>query len=93
MSKLRGSYCYFAMKVMDKASLASRKNLLRNSSISRSSVLAVSVTHFETNKFSCLLMEFCSGGDLHTLRQGQPDNHFSEMATRFYATEVLLAME
>ncbi|GFY83037.1 protein kinase superfamily protein [Actinidia rufa] len=50
-------------------------------------------SHFETEKFSCLLMEFCSGGDLHILRQRQPGKHFSEQAARFYASEVLLALE
>ncbi|KAL9297122.1 hypothetical protein ACSQ67_023018 [Phaseolus vulgaris] len=34
-----------------------------------------------------------SGGDLHTLRQRQPGKHFSEYAARFYAAEVLLALE
>ncbi|KAJ0860547.1 putative protein kinase AGC-RSK-2 family [Helianthus annuus] len=57
-------------RVMDKASLASRKKL-----------------------FSCLVMEYCPGGDLHTLRQRQPGKHFSEYAARFYAAEVLLALE
>ncbi|KAK6920380.1 Protein kinase domain [Dillenia turbinata] len=32
-------------------------------------------------------------GDLHTLRQRQPGKHFSEYAARFYAAEVLLALE
>ncbi|KAG8065596.1 hypothetical protein GUJ93_ZPchr0004g40156 [Zizania palustris] len=50
-------------------------------------------THFETDRFSCLVMEFCPGGDLHTLRQRQPGKHFSEYAARFYAAEVLLALE
>uniref|UniRef100_A0A6N2LR85 Uncharacterized protein n=1 Tax=Salix viminalis TaxID=40686 RepID=A0A6N2LR85_SALVM len=27
-------------------------------------------------------MEFCSGGDLHILRQRQPGKHFSEQAAR-----------
>lgn len=99
LSELRGSNCYFAMKVMDKASLASRKKLLRAQTereILQSldhPFLPSLYTHFETDKFSCLVMEFCSGGDLHTLRQRQPGKHFSEMAARFYAAEVLLAME
>ncbi|KAL0397671.1 UNVERIFIED_CONTAM: Serine/threonine-protein kinase D6PKL2 [Sesamum calycinum] len=50
-------------------------------------------THFETDRFSCLVMEYCPGGDLHTLRQRQPGKHFSEYAARFYAAEVLLALE
>ncbi|KAI5068276.1 hypothetical protein GOP47_0016621 [Adiantum capillus-veneris] len=50
-------------------------------------------THFETDKFTCLVMEFCPGGDLHTARQRQPGKYFQEMAARFYAAEVLLALE
>ncbi|KAL9230734.1 hypothetical protein vseg_006048 [Gypsophila vaccaria] len=38
-------------------------------------------------------MEYCPGGDLHTLRQRQPWKHFLEYAARFYAAEVLLALE
>ncbi|KAK8576073.1 hypothetical protein V6N12_063720 [Hibiscus sabdariffa] len=50
-------------------------------------------THFETEKFSCLVMEFCPGGDLHTLRQRQPGKHFPKQAVKFYVAEVLLALE
>eukprot|EP01018_Ginkgo_biloba_P023766 Gb_01458 [translate_table: standard] len=99
LAELRGTSCYFAMKVMDKGSLASRKKLLRAqtereilSSLDHP-FLPTLYTHFETDKFSCLVMEFCSGGDLHTLRQRQPNKHFSESAARFYASEVLLALE
>ncbi|GLJ29556.1 hypothetical protein SUGI_0582940 [Cryptomeria japonica] len=99
LSELSGTKCYFAMKVMDKASLASRKKLLRAQTereILQSldhPFLPTLYTHFETDKFSCLVMEFCPGGDLHTLRQRQPGKHFSELAARFYAAEVLLGLE
>ncbi|XP_042377840.1 protein kinase PINOID-like [Zingiber officinale] len=43
--------------------------------------------------YSCVVMEYCSGGDLHTLRHRQPRQRFSIAATRFYAAEVLLALE
>ncbi|KAL7249052.1 hypothetical protein ACSBR1_011254 [Camellia fascicularis] len=99
LSELSGTKCYFAMKVMDKASLASRKKLLRAQTereILQSldhPFLPSLYTHFETDKFSCLVMEFCPGGDLHTLRQKQPGKHFSEQAVKFYVGEVLLALE
>ncbi|XP_009774023.1 serine/threonine-protein kinase D6PK-like [Nicotiana sylvestris] len=99
LSELCGTKCYFAMKVMDKASLASRKKLLRAQTereILQSldhPFLPTLYSHFETEKFSCLVMEFCPGGDLHTLRQRQPGKHFSEQAVKFYVAEVLLAME
>ncbi|MED6211325.1 Serine/threonine-protein kinase d6pkl2 [Stylosanthes scabra] len=99
LSELSGTKCYFAMKVMDKASLASRKKLLRAQTereILQSldhPFLPTLYTHFETEKFSCLVMEFCPGGDLHTLRQKQPGKHFPEQAVKFYVAEVLLALE
>ncbi|KHG10317.1 hypothetical protein F383_15240 [Gossypium arboreum] len=99
LSELSGTKCYFAMKVMDKASLASRKKLLRAQTereILQSldhPFLPTLYTHFETEKFSCLVMEFCPGGDLHTLRQRQPGKHFTEQAVKFYVAEVLLSLE
>ncbi|KAK8944263.1 Protein kinase G11A [Platanthera zijinensis] len=99
LSELSGTRCYFAMKVMDKASLASRKKLTRAQTereilqLLDHPFLPTLYTHFETDRFSCLVMEFCPGGDLHTLRQRQPGKHFSEYASRFYAAEVLLSIE
>lgn len=89
LSELSGTKCYFAMKVMDKASLAGRKKLLRAQTereILQSldhPFLPTLYTHFETDKFSCLVMEFCPGGDLHTLRQKQPGKYFPEQAVRY----------
>ncbi|XP_004248529.1 serine/threonine-protein kinase D6PK-like [Solanum lycopersicum] len=99
LSELNGTCCDFAMKVMDKASLASRKKLTRSRTekeilqLLDHPFLPTLYTHFETNRFSCLVMEYCPGGDLHTLRQRQPGKHFSEYSARFYAAEVLLALE
>ncbi|KAJ6421762.1 hypothetical protein OIU84_029033 [Salix udensis] len=99
LAELRGMGCVFAMKVMDKGMLAGRKKLLRARTereilgLLDHPFLPTLYSHFETDKFSCLLMEFCSGGDLHILRQRQPGKHFSEQAARFYASEVLLALE
>jgi serine/threonine protein kinase len=92
LSELSGTRSYFAMKVMDKGSLASRKKLLRAQTereILQSldhPFLPTLYTHFETDKFSCLVMEFCPGGDLHTLRQRQPGKHFSEQAAKYVTT-------
>ncbi|XP_021737887.1 serine/threonine-protein kinase D6PK-like [Chenopodium quinoa] len=99
LAELRGMGCLFAMKVMDKGMLAGRKKLLRAQTerdilgLLDHPFLPTLYSHFETDKFSCLLMEFCNGGDLHILRQRQPSKHFSEQASRFYASEVLLALE
>ncbi|XP_028751242.1 serine/threonine-protein kinase D6PK [Neltuma alba] len=99
LSELSATRCYFAMKVMDKASLEARKKLTRAQTereilqLLDHPFLPTLYTHFETDRFSCLVMEYCPGGDLHTLRQRQPGKHFSEYAARFYAAEVLLALE
>ncbi|KAJ4888538.1 Serine/threonine-protein kinase D6PKL2 [Raphanus sativus] len=99
LSELSGTKCCFAMKVTDKTSLASRKKLLRAQTEREilqcldHPFLPTLYTHFETEKFSCLVMEFCPGGDLHTLRQRQPGKHFSEQAVKFYIAESLLAIE
>uniref|UniRef100_A0ACD5Z476 Uncharacterized protein n=1 Tax=Avena sativa TaxID=4498 RepID=A0ACD5Z476_AVESA len=87
------------MKVMDKGSLVSRNKLARAQTereilgLLDHPFLPTLYSHFETDKFFCLLMEFCSGGNLHSLRQKQPSKHFTEHAARFYASEVLLALE
>ncbi|KAL7125947.1 hypothetical protein ABFS83_14G151100 [Erythranthe nasuta] len=99
LSELSSTRCFFAMKVMDKASLASRNKLNRAQTereilqLLDHPFLPTLYTHFETDRFCCLVMEYCPGGDLHTLRQRQPGKHFSEYAARFYAAEVLLALE
>ncbi|KAL8495678.1 hypothetical protein ACS0TY_019698 [Phlomoides rotata] len=99
LSELSATRCFFAMKVMDKACLANRKKLTRAQTeleilqLLDHPFLPTLYTHFETDRFSCLVMEYCPGGDLHTLRQRQPGKFFSEYAARFYAAEVLLALE
>ncbi|CAL9119986.1 unnamed protein product [Musa textilis] len=47
----------------------------------------------ENDRWSCLLTEFCPGGDLHVLRQRQPGKRFDDAAVRFYASEVVVALE
>ncbi|CAN8240401.1 unnamed protein product [Cochlearia groenlandica] len=97
--ELRGTSTYFAMKVMDRASLESRNKLLRAQTereiLSQLDhpFLPTLYSHFETDKFYCLVMEFCGGGNLYSLRQKQPNKCFTEEAARFFASEVLLAME
>lgn len=92
LAELRGMGCLFAIKVMDKGMLAGRKKLMRAQtereilSLLDHPFLPTLYSHFETDKFSCLVMEFCSGGDLHTLRQRQPGKHFPEKAARLAST-------
>lgn len=93
--ELRGTNTYFAMKVMDKASLASRNKLLRSQTereilgLLDHPFLPTLYSYFETDKFYCLVMEFCSGGNLHSLRQKQPNKYFTEDAARLVTKQVL----
>lgn len=91
--------CLYAMKVVDKDALAFRKKL-RRAEVEREILrtldhpfLPTLYADFEASHYACLVMEFCPGGDLHALRQRQPGKHFPEHAARFYAAEVLLALE
>ncbi|KAK8464335.1 hypothetical protein PHAVU_011G180600 [Phaseolus vulgaris] len=97
--ELKESKAFFAMKVMDKESLASRNKLLRAQTereilgLLDHPFLPTLYSYFETTKYYCLVMEFCSSGSLHSLRLKQPNKHFTEEATRFYCSEILLALE
>lgn len=93
--ELRGTETFFAMKVMDKASLASRNKLLRAQTereilgLLDHPFLPTLYSYFETDKFYCLVMEFCSGGNLHSLRQKQPNKYFTEEAARSFSFSLL----
>ncbi|KAF5952533.1 hypothetical protein HYC85_010477 [Camellia sinensis] len=84
--ELRGTNTYFAMKVMDKGSLASRNKLLQAQTereilgLLDDPFLPTLYSYFETEKFYCLVMEFYNGGNLYTLRQKQPNKYFTEEA-------------
>ena len=88
--ELRGTHTFFAMKVMDKVSLASRNKVLRAQTereilgLLDHPFLPTLYSYFETDKFYCLVMEFCSGGNLHSLRQKQPYKYFTEEAARLF---------
>lgn len=99
LSELRGTKCLFAVKVMDNYFLTSKRKMTRAQTeieilqILDHPFLPTLFAHFTNDKYSCLVMEYCPGGDLHVLRQKQPSNSFSEQAARFYVAEVLLALE
>ncbi|KAL5977400.1 hypothetical protein ACLOJK_021746 [Asimina triloba] len=91
--------CFYAMKVVDKAALALKKKVERAETEKKilrmldHPFLPTLYAEFEASNFSCVVMEFCSGGDLHTLRHKQQGKRFSLNSARFYAAEVLLALE
>ncbi|CAK7325296.1 unnamed protein product [Dovyalis caffra] len=94
-----GNGCLFAAKVMDKKETATRNKESRARiereilEILEHPFLPTLYATLDSPRWSCLLTEFCPGGDLHVLRQRQPDRRFDEAAVRFYASEVVVALE
>ncbi|RZC92021.1 hypothetical protein C5167_027907 [Papaver somniferum] len=91
--------CLYAMKVVDKEALAFR-NKLQRAEMEKEILcmldhpfLPTLYANFEVSHYSCLVMEFCPGGDLHSVRQRQPGKRFSVASAKFYAAETLLALE
>ncbi|GMI65790.1 AGC VIIIa Kinase 1-9 [Hibiscus trionum] len=99
LAELIGTNCLFALKIMDNEYLARRKKMTRAQTereilrMLDHPFLPTLFTQFTSDNLSCLVMEYCPGGDLHVLRQRQPGRYFSEPAARFYVAEVLLALE
>ncbi|KDP34711.1 hypothetical protein JCGZ_10916 [Jatropha curcas] len=89
----------FAAKVMDKKELASRSKEGRAKTereileMLDHPFLPTLYASIDSQRWLCLLTEFCPGGDLHVLRQRQPLKRFEETAVRFYASEVVVALE
>ncbi|KAK7412558.1 hypothetical protein VNO78_04022 [Psophocarpus tetragonolobus] len=89
----------YAMKVVDKEALAQKKKAER-AEMERKILKMVDhpflptlYAEFEASNFSCIVMEYCSSGDLHSLLHNHPNNRFSLSSSRFYAAEVLVALE
>ncbi|KAG5000066.1 Protein kinase PINOID [Glycine soja] len=91
--------CLYAMKVVDKDAVALKKKSQRAEMEKKilkmldHPFLPTLYAEFEASHFSCIVMEFCSGGDLHSLRFKHPHNRFPLSSARFYAAEVLVALE
>lgn len=49
--------------------------------------------HLEVSHYTCLLIDYCPNGDLHSLLHKQPGNRLPVESVRFYAAEVLVALE
>jgi hypothetical protein len=88
LAELVDSDCLFALKVMDIEYLINRKKMLRAQAereileMLDHPFLPILYAHFTTDNLSCLVMEYCPGGDLHVLRQRQPGRNFPEPAAR-----------
>lgn len=91
--------CDYAMKVVDREALAAKKKTQRAEMEKKilklldHPFLPTLYAEFNASHFSCIVMEYCSGGDLHSLRHKLPSKRFSLSSARFYAAEVLVALE
>lgn len=88
----------FALKVVDRDSLSLKKlSHVQTEAHILSSLdhpfLPTLYAHIEVSHYICLLMDYCPNGDLHTLLRKQPHYRLSVQAVRFFAAEVLLALE
>ncbi|KAK4285753.1 hypothetical protein QN277_002403 [Acacia crassicarpa] len=88
----------FALKVVDKDLLSSKKlshvqmegEIL---SMLDHPFLPTLYARLEVSHYTCLLIDYCPGGDLHSLLRKQPGNRLPVQAVRFFAAEVLVALE
>lgn len=80
--------CFYAMKVVDREALAARKKLVRAETereilgMLDHPFLPTLYAHFHASHYSCSLIEFCPGGDLHSAQLGRPGRKFSISATK-----------
>lgn len=88
----------FALKVVDREHLSAKKLSHIDTEAEILSLLdhpflPTLYAHFTASHYTCLLIDYCSGGDLHSLLRRQPSNRLSVQAVRFFAAEVLVALE
>lgn len=88
----------FALKVVDRDALTNKKlsHVQMEADILSAldhPFLPTLYAHLEVSHYTCLLIDYCPGGDLHSLLRKQPGNRLPVDAVRFYAAEVLVALE
>ncbi|XVF46425.1 hypothetical protein PTKIN_Ptkin03bG0025600 [Pterospermum kingtungense] len=97
--ELYGTGLYFAMKAMDKGVMLNRNKVHR--ACAEREILDM-VDHpflpalyasFQTKTHICLITDYCPGGELFMLLDRQPMKVMKEDAVRFYAAEVVVALE
>nr|GEY78196.1 serine/threonine-protein kinase WAG1-like [Tanacetum cinerariifolium] len=99
MCKLRDyNHTNFALKVIDNNLLTSKKlshvqTEARILSALDHPFLPTLYAHFEASHYTCFLIDFCPNGDLHSLLRKQPKYRFHIDSIRFFAAEVLVALE
>nr|AHZ63883.1 phototropin [Metzgeria crassipilis] len=97
--ELRNSTEFYAMKAMEKSSMVNR-NKVHRARVEREILermdhpfLPTLYGSFQTRTHVCLITDFCPGGELFLLLERQPEKRFPEDSCRFYAAEIVLALE
>uniref|UniRef100_A0A7N0ZTD3 non-specific serine/threonine protein kinase n=1 Tax=Kalanchoe fedtschenkoi TaxID=63787 RepID=A0A7N0ZTD3_KALFE len=97
--ELYGTGQLFALKSMDKNVMLNRNKVHR--ALAEREILDL-LDHpflpalyasFQTKTHICLVTDYCPGGELFVLLDKQPKKVLKEDAVRFYASEVLIALE
>uniref|UniRef100_A0AB38Z7K0 non-specific serine/threonine protein kinase n=1 Tax=Paeonia suffruticosa TaxID=45171 RepID=A0AB38Z7K0_PAESU len=88
----------FALKVVDRNALTNKKlsHVEMEAQILSTldhPFLPTLYAHLEVSHYTCLLIDYCPGGDLHSLLRKQPGFRLPVDAVRFFAAEVLVALE
>ncbi|KAG0601585.1 hypothetical protein M758_11G123900 [Ceratodon purpureus] len=97
--ELRGTNMVYAMKAMDKMVMLDRNKVHRACAerqildLLDHPFLPTLYASFQTATHVCLITDFCPGGELFLVLERQPKKHFREDSARFYAAEVVLALE
>nr|AML78927.1 putative LOV domain-containing protein [Handroanthus umbellatus] len=97
--ELCGTGQFFAMKAMDKGVMLNR-NKVHRACAEREILdmldhpfLPALYASFQTKTHICLITDYCPGGELFLLLERQPTKVLKEDAVRFYAAEVVVALE
>nr|AML76685.1 putative LOV domain-containing protein [Tellima breviflora] len=97
--ELCGTGLHFAMKAMDKNVMLNR-NKVHRACAEREILdmldhpfLPALYASFQTKTHICLITDYCPGGELFILLDRQPTKVLKEDAVRFYAAEVVVALE
>ncbi|KAF6240830.1 putative blue light receptor [Scenedesmus sp. NREL 46B-D3] len=97
--QLQGTDMKFAMKTLDKWEMQERNKVARV--LTEESILAA-IDHpflatcyctIQTDSHLHFVMEFCEGGELYGLLNAQPRKRLKESHVKFYAAEVLVALQ
>nr|AML77659.1 putative LOV domain-containing protein [Tragopogon porrifolius] len=97
--ELCGTGELFAMKAMDKGAMINRNKVHRACAereildVLDHPFLPALYASFQTPTHVCLITDYCPGGELFMLLDRQPMKVLKEDAVKFYAAEVLVALE